>query len=347
MTNQYSLSQLGWNHFFQQQLTLEEWEDLIPARVVEQQRSEVTLLSTIGSITLKTVKAMPPLVVGDWLLIDQNYHFYRLLERSSLFHRKASGAKIDSQLIAANVDTLFIVSSLNQDFNLNRIERYLSLASETAVEPIIVLTKLDCCNNHSSYIEQINEIDSMLNVIAINALDQNSVSQLAPWCCPGKTVALLGSSGVGKSTLLNTLTGASNQKTNSIREDDSKGRHTTTSRSIHLLSSGGLILDTPGMRELQLFDCEQGVETVFADIADLASQCRFSDCNHNDEPGCAVRLAIEQGAIDERRLINYLKLKREQEFNSASLAEKRAKDREFGRHVRLVMKEKQREKNHS
>jgi len=244
------------------------------------------------------------------------------------------------QLIASNIDTVFIVSSMNQDFNLNRIERYLALANETGVEPVIVLTKSDLCEDCEQYVDQIKELDPFLISVTVNSLDSESVQKLGEWCVEGRTVALLGSSGVGKSTLINTLSGESVEDTNAIREDDAKGRHTTTSRTIHFLSSGGLLLDTPGMRELQLTDCEQGVEETFSEITALAEQCRFKDCQHESEPGCAVRAAIESGDLDERRLANYLKLMKEQEFNSATLAERRAKDREFGRMVRSVTKSK-------
>lgn len=349
MINQYlfqldSLSQLGWNHFFQQQLSLEEWEGFFAGRIVEQERSEIRLLSLNGLKTLKITNSMPQFVVGDWLLLNADGSFNRLLERSSLFKRKAAGTKINSQLIAANIDTMFIVSSLNQDFNLNRIERYLILANEAMVEVVIVLTKLDRCDDSLPYLDKIRDIDPLLNVLTVNALEYDSVMQLEPWCGQGKTVALLGSSGVGKSTLVNTLVQDNKLQTNSIREDDAKGRHTTTSRSMHMLPSGGLILDTPGMRELQLFDCEQGLDETFSEISDLVSQCKFSDCNHENEPGCAVREAIEDGSLDQRRLANYQKLMREQEHNSATIAEKRAKERDFGRHVRSVIKGKQKEK---
>lgn len=345
MTNQYSLSQLGWHHFFQQQLTLEEWEAFTPARVVGQERSQLHLLTNDGSQSLAITPSMHPTTVGDWLLLDADGRFHRLLDRSSLFSRKAAGTKVTTQLIASNIDTVFVVCSMNMDFNLNRIERYLALAYEADVEPVIVLTKVDRCDKPDDYIDQAQSLDPSLEVVAVNSLDPESVSQLEAWCITGKTVALLGSSGVGKSTLINTLSGEVVQRTHSIREDDDKGRHTTTGRSLHLLSAGGLLLDTPGMRELQLSDCEHGVEETFSEIAELATHCKFSDCSHQSEPGCAVRTAIEDGTLDERRLSSYLKLLREQAFNKATLAEKRARDREFGRYVRSVMENKQKEKS--
>lgn len=344
MTNQYSLSQLGWKHFFQQQLSLEEWEAYTTTRVIGVERSLIHLLTTNGKQDIPLTPNMPNIAVGDWLLLDEQNRFHRLLDRFSLFSRKAAGTKVATQLIAANVDTVFIVSSLNLDFNLNRIERYLALANEAGVKPVIVLTKLDCCDNPQDFLVKAQAINPLLEIVMINSLDGESVNQLKTWCSTGETVALLGSSGVGKSTIVNTLLGSQVQLTHSIREDDDKGRHTTTGRSIHFLAEGGLLLDTPGMRELQIADCEHGVEETFPEIIELASHCKFSDCKHENEPGCAVRTAIEKGSLDQRRLTSYQKLMREQAFNAATLAEKRARDREFGRYVRSVMDSK-RKKN--
>lgn len=341
---QFSLSQLGWNHFFQQQLSLEEYESCTPARIFEQERSLLRLLGEGGDITLPITASMPPLTVGDWVVLDEALHFKRLLDRHSLFTRKAAGKEARRQLLAANIDTVFVVSSMNLDFNLNRFERYLALANEADVEAVIVLTKLDGCDHPNEYIDKAQSLGEHLAVVAVNSLDHGSVAQLQPWCQPGKTVAFLGSSGVGKSTLINTLSGHAIQRTQAIREDDAKGRHTTTGRSLHMLPSGALLLDTPGMRELQLADCEHGIDETFAEITALAQQCKFSDCRHQDEPGCAVRKAIEEGLLDERRLESYLKLMREQAFNQATLAERREKDREFGRYVRSVMKSREDDK---
>lgn len=343
MSYQYSLSQLGWKHFYQQQLTLDEWENNTAARVVGVERTLLHLLTTEGKHSLPISPNMPAITVGDWVLLDGESCFSRLLERTSLFSRKAAGTKVAEQLIAANVDTLFIVSSMNMDFNLNRIERYLTLAHKADVTPVIVLTKLDCCDQPQTYLDKVQDL-GLLEVVMVNSHSEESVSQLISWCGMGETVALLGSSGVGKSTLVNTLLGDTVQRTHSIREDDAKGRHTTTGRSIHFLKTGGILLDTPGMRELQLAACEHGVEETFSEIINLATHCRFSDCQHQGEPGCAVKAAIDSGELDERRLNSYQKLMKEQAFNASSLAEKRAQDKAFGRYVRSVMDSKQRHK---
>ncbi len=340
MNIQYTLNQLGWKHYFQQQLTLEELDALVMTRVVGLERSEAHVLTVFGKQTLKITANMPQITVGDWMLTDEEGQFHRLLDRASLFSRKAAGTKVASQLIAANVDTVFIVSSMNQDFNLNRIERYLALANEAGVEPVVVLTKLDLCDDPDTYHSQIRALNGLTGIVMVNSLDIESVHQLKPWCETGETVALLGSSGVGKSTLVNTLLGAEAQRTHSIREDDAKGRHTTTSRSIHFIPAGGLLLDTPGMRELQIADCEQGVEDTFPEIVELAANCRFSDCKHESEPGCAIKSAIDSGMLEERRLLNFKKLMKEQAFNAASLAERRARDREFGRFIKSVLDDK-------
>ncbi len=338
--NHYTLSDLGWSHFFQQQLSLEDYEKYSAYRVFGVERSILRLMGDTGPTSLDEIPSMEPITVGDWLLLDSHHQFHRLLDRSSLFSRRAAGTEARKQLISANVDVAFLVTSLNQDFNLNRLERYLALANEANVEPVIVLTKVDCCDNPQQYIKEVRNLGSLIDVVAVNSLDRTSLEQLTPWCQAGKTIAFLGSSGVGKSTLINTLSGLSIQRTNDIRQDDDKGRHTTTSRSLHVLSSGALLLDTPGMRELQLLECENGLEETFSDITGLALSCKFADCNHEQEPGCMVRKAIEDGNLDPRRLESYRKLVKEQAFNTASLAERRAKDRQFGKYVKSVLKGK-------
>ncbi|WP_245603314.1 ribosome small subunit-dependent GTPase A [Thiomicrospira pelophila] len=332
----YSLDQLGWKPFFQHQLSLDELENSTPARVFGVERSNIFLLTADGSCSIAITKAIPDLAVGDWVLIDSDHRFIRLLDRMSLFSRKAAGTRVYRQLISANVDTVLIVSSLNDDFNLNRIERYLALTHEAGVEPIVLLTKADLCESAETFLDAVQALDSMLPVFAVNAHDPASLQSLNHWLSPGHTLAFLGSSGVGKSTLVNTLLGGQIQETHFIREADSRGRHTTTSRSIHLTSSGVLLLDTPGMRELQLVDCKKGVDQTFTDISDLAMQCRFSDCQHKSEPGCAVLAAIQSGKIDERRLINYQKLMKEQACNTATEAEKRVQSKQLSKLIKSV-----------
>ena len=339
-----TLTQLGWRPFYQQQIGLEQWEYPV-ARVIAQYRNRLKLLSEAGEMGLDLNPNMPAITVGDWLLLTPERQFDRLLERQSLFRRKAAGSKVTEQLIAANVDTLFVVTSLNEDFNLNRIERYLSLAYEAQSEPVVILSKADLCDDPESLRSKVQAMDSRLLVETVNCLDAEEMQRLTPWCGIGKTVALMGSSGVGKSTLINTLLGETVQLTGEVREDDAKGRHVTTGRSLHLIPKGGLLLDTPGMRELQLADCDDGVNATFADIASLAARCRFGDCQHDSEPGCAVQSAISRGELDARRLSSWQKLIREQAFNSATLAEKRARDRSFGKMIKTHLSDKRNRKD--
>ncbi|WED24909.1 ribosome small subunit-dependent GTPase A [Vibrio sp. JC009] len=339
MNSNLNLHQLGWQPFFQQQLTLADYEQTVIARVTAHHRSGYELLSEQGKTILPIRSSLPDMTVGDWVLLSDDGEFIRMLDRLSLFSRKAAGSKLAQQLIAANIDTVFIVCSLNQDFNLSRIERYLAVANEVQVEAVIVLTKADLCDDSDEKKAQVMSLDPLLMAETVNGLDPESVKALDAWCKTGKTVAFIGSSGVGKSTLINTLTGHEEQKTQGIREDDDKGRHTTTSRTIHFLSSGGILIDTPGMRELQIADCEHGVQETFSDIEELASQCRFSDCQHQSEPGCAVQAAIESGEVDIRRVNNYFKLLREQARNGATLAELHEKNRKFGKFVKTVTAE--------
>jgi ribosome biogenesis GTPase len=332
-----SLNQLGWQPFFQQQLNLDEYEQNTIARVIAHHRSEYIVRTERETLNLPVKSSMPVMVIGDWFLLDEQNQFVRLLERKSLFKRKSAGSKLAEQFITANVDKVFIVCSLNNDFNLNRIERYLALVHEAEVEPIIVLTKQDLCRDAEEKRLSVQALDPMLMVESVNALDANSCHSLMAQCRAGQTLSVLGSSGVGKSTLVNTLQGIETQETSGIREDDSKGRHTTTARTMHFLPTGAVLIDTPGMRELQLTDTEDGVKRTFADIDALAERCRFADCQHASEPGCAVRQAIEAGELEPRRLNNYLKLLAEQARNTASLHEVRAKDKQFGKMVKSVV----------
>lgn len=346
MTDQTSdPAAFGWTSFFASQLDIDELETLIPARVMAVHRGA---LAVAGPGIEMTVPAFADgdepedtATVGDWLLLEPETHRpLRLLNRTSLIKRRAPGTDRRVQLIAANIDTMFIASSCNQDFNIPRLERYLALAREADVMPVMVLTKADMAEAPEEYARQAAHLLPGLLVETVDARDPASVACLAPWCGPGQTVALVGSSGVGKSTLVNTLSGRDDIATQAIREDDSKGRHTTSGRSLHRLPAGGWLLDTPGMRELQLADAGQGLEEVFADLVDLAANCRFSDCRHDSEPGCAIRAAAEAGDIEPERLKRWNKLAAEERHNSASLHERHASQKAFGKMIKRVVKEK-------
>lgn len=337
MNTQLSLRQLGWQPFFQQQLSLQQWQELQAVRIIAQHRAHLDVAGENGVRQIDAPITEDDLSIGDWILIDSLNRFVKRLDRFSYLSRKAPGTKVMRQTIAANIDTLFIVCSLNQDFNLNRIERYLTLANSAGAEPVVVLTKTDLCTDVDDKVAAVQAMSPTLMIEAVNALDSTSVDALSDWCKSGKTIALLGSSGVGKSTLVNTLVGDTSQLTGGIRESDAKGKHTTTARSIHFMSSGGILMDTPGMRELQLADSENGIVETFAEIVELAQQCRFSDCQHQTEPGCAIQQALTTGELDSRRFQNYLKLNKEQQFNSMSLAQKRERDRDLSKYYKKVL----------
>ena len=344
MRSEDSLQSLGWRPFFQSQLPLDC--DLLPARVLSVHRGRIEVAHERGhdGITLSGKSAALDITVGDWVLIDANGPQVRSrLERFGVFQRKAAGTTGDVQLIAANVDNLFIVTSANRDFNIARLERYLAIAHDAGAFPVIVITKADTVESVEPFVTAAAKLSPGILVEAMDARDPTAVEVLRPWCELGQTVALLGSSGVGKSTLINTLAHVG-QETSTVREDDQRGRHTTTSRTMHQLPRGGWLIDTPGMRELKLVEIGDALDEVFGDIATFARQCRFADCLHEEEPGCAVRAAIEKGMLEPERLRRYRKLQSEDRRNSETIAERRSRDKKLGKMYRSVQSEKRQEK---
>jgi ribosome biogenesis GTPase / thiamine phosphate phosphatase len=310
-----TLEGLGWSNFFSDQLSADEAR-LSPSRIDAVHRGRLTALTPDGQVDvlLPEHAATGDYAVGDWVLADPVTHLLqRRLDRKALLQRPAEG-KRRTQLIAANIDTLFIVASCNADFNLARLERYLALANDAGTDPVIVLTKADVADNAADFERQAAALQRELPVVALDARSPDAVTALHSWCRAGSTVALVGSSGVGKSTLVNALVGtgrAQAQQTGGIREKDSKGRHVTTSRSLHPMSSGGWVIDTPGIRSLHLKDVAQGIDTLFAEITELAPLCKFRNCTHDHEPGCAVLAAVAAGTLDPERLARWRKLQAE------------------------------------
>ncbi|MDC0739155.1 ribosome small subunit-dependent GTPase A [Cognatishimia sp. SS12] len=331
----FSYQDLGWSSFFARQHTDETSQ---PFRVSEVHRDRLIALCPDGPSSLSTPDhETGACAVGDWVLADSDHRVTEILDRKSLLQRRAAGHEVRSQLIAANVDTLFIVSSCNADFNIARLERYLALASSTDCYPVVLLTKADQCDDPSVYSDQIARLPHAPSVECLNAKDTAEVKSIMNWVRKGQTAAFVGSSGVGKTTLANTMTGG-NDATQDIREDDARGRHTTTARFLKPMLNGGWLIDTPGMRELQLFDAQDGLEAVFEDLHALAAQCKFNDCAHESEPGCAVKAALERGEIDAPRLARWRKLERENELNSETIQQARARDKAFGKMVHNAVK---------
>lgn len=256
--------------------------------------------------------------VGDWVEVqklpeEMKAVIKQVLPRKSQFIRQAAGYRTDPQVVAANIDLVFIVNSLNHDLNMRRIERYMLLAYESGATPIVLLTKKDQVTEEEvqQAIAMVSEVAIGVPILTISSLNGDGIEEFINQLPAGKTGALLGSSGVGKSTLINALFGEKIQETKDIREDDSKGRHTTTHREMFMLPNGAMLIDTPGMREIQLWDGEVGVETTFRDIEAFEQECRFADCSHNSEPGCRVQEALENGELSEERYKSYVKLQRE------------------------------------
>ena len=342
------LQQFGIVPFFIQQLESTDLLDERVGRVTSVQRSKTTVISDLAerqvnlSLTLQQAPAIERPTVGDWVVMDESLlQIEQVLDRKSLFKRVAAGNNTVLQLIAANIDILFIVTSCNDEFKESRLERYLLLCENAGAQPVIVLTKSDLTNDVDSYIGRARSVQSGVPVESVSALNLETLEGVRAWVDDTMTVALVGSSGVGKSTLLNALAGDALAATNDIREHDDKGRHTTTHRELFKLSTGGLLIDVPGMRELRVAEIDQSIGAVFKDIEQLALQCQFSNCRHENEPGCAVIQAIENNKLDHRRLINYQKLLRENALATANLAEKRAKGRGLAKMIKEAKHMKQ------
>ncbi|MEZ5779065.1 MAG: ribosome small subunit-dependent GTPase A [Paracoccaceae bacterium] len=342
--NNQTLADLGWSADFARQVDVDELAQFTPARVSGVHRDRLSVLTETGQrhLSLPGDLAAGDIAVGDWVLAEIGTdRAARLLDRKSRIYRRAAGDVSREQLIVANVDTVFLTTSCTREFNEARLERYLALAHAGGVPPVIVLTKADLCDDPQVYVDRLRAIASSVPIVPLNAKEVGAVAALRDWCGPGRTVAFLGMSGVGKSTLASALTGL-DLDTGEVRADDMKGRHTTTSREMHPMTGGGWLIDTPGMRELKLSDMAEGIDEAFSEITELADNCRFGDCSHGPEPGCAVQAAISDGRIDPARLERWQKLKREDAMHTASRAELHKRARAVGKMQKSAIRHKQR-----
>ena len=318
------LHMFGWSESLEHEFQALRAEGLEPARVAREERGRYRLLTSLGErpgevsgrLRNRALSRSDFPAVGDWIAVrtvadDGPCVIEAVLPRRGVFTRKAAGNATEEQIVAANVDTVFLVSGLDADLNPRRIERYLTAAWESGAAPVVVLNKADVASDPGASIREVERVALGIPVVAVSARSRVRLEALRPWLGAGRTVALLGSSGVGKSTLVNALLGEERQDTGTVRADDSRGRHTTTHRELIPLPGGAVLLDTPGMRELQLWGDESTLAESFPDVEALAGQCRFRDCRHDAEPGCAVRAADADGALAAGRLESWRKLQRE------------------------------------
>jgi len=335
------LNALGFGPYFEDQLHAERGDAAIPARIAAEHRGAYEVWAQAGEgraqlagrLRAELADAALP-GVGDWVVVkeppgpDGATVIERVLERRTVFTRGAAGKEARAQVVAANVDLVFVVCGLDADYNLRRVERYLARVWASGAQPAVILNKADLCADLADRVAEVEERCVGAQVLAISALRAEGLEAVRACVDAGQTVALVGSSGAGKSTLINALLGEARLRTGAVRESDGRGCHVTTHRQLVRLPDGGLLLDTPGMRELQLLD-EEGLDAAFAEIADLAARCRFGDCHHDTEPGCAVRAAVEAGELDPQRLAHFRQLAREAE--AYALRHDARKRRQVGR----------------
>lgn len=326
--NYINLRRYGLSNRFEQEAAC--YEGMFLARVSEQHHNLYKVICEQGELkarvsgkllyTAKDTMDFP--TVGDWVMIDRmdssagDAIIHHILKRKSAFVRKAAGTSNTTQIVAANIDVIFICMSLNADFNLRRLERYLSIAWDSMAMPVIVLTKADLCDDLQQRLIEIASVSVGTDVIVCSCMEENGYQSVNSYISEGKTIAFIGSSGVGKSTLINRLMGRDILVTKEIRKDDDRGRHATTHRQLLILPNGGIVIDTPGMRELHLY--AGNLPKAFEDIEELATHCKYKDCSHVVEPGCAIRRAIEAGELSEKRFENYMKLQKEIAYDGLS-----------------------------
>lgn len=351
------LEGIGYNSWFESRADEEKIAVHRVARIVSVNKDCYTvteggeeIFAELSGNLLYSVESASDLpTTGDWIyadFYDDDTHaiIYGVFPRKTLLKRKSVGKLVDFQLIAANVDVAFIIQSLNENLNLRRLERYLVMVNESGIEPVILLSKCDLILN-----EELNEIKKKIfdiapktTVMAFSNLNRDNIDSIVSLLKSGVSYCLLGSSGVGKTTLLNRILGKDIFETKSVSKIESKGRHTTTRRQLVRLESGAMMIDTPGMRELGSMFVDDGLDETFSEILDLSQSCKFSNCSHNNEKGCAVLAAIKVGNLSENRYKNYKKMKKESEFNQMSYLDKRKKDKNFGKLIKSTIKNKRR-----
>jgi ribosome biogenesis GTPase len=350
------LHSLGFDEWFQQKRDEAGRPEFGVARVSAVDRGNFLVRNQSGEVSAElsgrmlfaTDESLDYPSVGDWVLVQYyNEDTFAIIDglipRKSVLMRKAAGKKVDYQVIAANLDAAFIMQACDGNFNLRRLERYLVMVYDGNIEPILLLSKSDLIGEDEleQKISQVREANIHCTIIAFSNESGAGLTEITQMLAPGKTYCLLGSSGVGKTTLLNRLVGREAFKTSLVREKDGKGRHTTTRRQLIVLDGGAMLIDTPGMRELGTAGAGAGIDESFEDILSLAESCRFNDCTHTKEIGCAVRAAVQAGEISQDRYLSYLKLQKESEHFELSYVERRKKDRKLGQYYKTVLKQRQ------
>lgn len=324
-SNKISLEEVGWNLFFKESFAPYKVQGFIPGRITQVQRKNYLALTEIGEIKVKLAgnfrfdakkEAYP--VVGDWVAIKHSNSdigvIQTVLPRKNKISRKVRGKVIEEQIMLANIDTVWIVSALDKTFDIQQIEKYLILVSESGANPVVILNKSDLCDNIDKKIEDVRKISPTVPIHSLSAELNKGLEKLNQYLVNGQTIAIIGSSGVGKSSIINKLLSVDRQKVGLVRKSDSGGRHTTTYREMIIFPEGGIIIDNPGINKINLWIKSSDLNDVFKDIEDIAKLCKFKNCNHKTEPKCAIKDAIENEELDKRRLEHYLKLRKEDEL---------------------------------